>query len=207
VDRSGLGRDSCSQRAQCRGRVLAPVSRRGVFVVHRGEHPEPRVPPEVADRLDVPEHRVARLSFCPSGWPVDELLLPAAVEALHRGVVKVVALAAHRDARVDAAAALGEDQRRVLGRSLALTDGSAALRLAARGGHLERIDDELSARVVSHRPADDPAAAVAVHHACEVPQPSHVRMYGMSGHHSVPRQSPLRHRSPQQPQQSSRREG
>jgi hypothetical protein len=36
-----------------------------------------------------------------------------------------------------------------------------------RDGHLERLDDELGAHVVSHRPADD-LAAIAIHHRREV---------------------------------------
>ncbi len=44
---------------------------------------------------------------------MDEVLLQARVKAFHRGVVKAVALAARRDVDVDAATALGEDQRRI----------------------------------------------------------------------------------------------
>jgi hypothetical protein len=58
-------------------------------------------------------------------------------------------------------------------------------RAAARDGHLERVDDELGAHVIGHRPADDAAAvgildggevqpALPCAQVCDVGDPEHV---------------------------------
>ena len=58
--------------------------------------------------------------------------------------------------RCRVAAALAEEQRDVLRAVIGVMDHAGA-RSSSRDGHLERVDDELGAQVVAHRPADDAA--------------------------------------------------
>src|SRR5450755_1023009 len=93
------------------------VDRMGaVLVVDRGEHPEPGVSTApVVERLDVLEHRGPGFGLGGPGAAVDEVLLQARVEALHRGVVEAVSAGSVGHLDPDEAAAVGEHQRRVLG--------------------------------------------------------------------------------------------
>ena len=64
--------------------------------------------------------------------------------------------AAHRDLDVRLAATFTEEQRNVLRALVGVMNESRAW-ASARDGHLERVDDELGAEIVAHRPAHDPA--------------------------------------------------
>src|SRR5450755_252671 len=94
------------------------VDRMGaVLVVDRGEHPEPGVSTApVVERLDVLEHRGPGFGLGGPGAAVDEVLLQARVEALHRGVVEAVSAGSVGHLDPDEAATTGEHQRRVLRR-------------------------------------------------------------------------------------------
>jgi hypothetical protein len=93
------------------------------------------------------------------GWPraaVNQFLLACGEEALGDGVVVGAAIGAHRDGDASVAGLLAEAEADIL----TALDGmmpEAATGPAAVQRHLERVDDELGAHMLGHRPADDPA--------------------------------------------------
>ena len=104
---------------------------------------------------------------------MDELFLERREEALGDGVVVGAAFGAHRDGDAGVAGLLAEAQSDVL-RALVGMMNEPGRRPAAMKRHLERVDDELGAHVVGHRPADDPAA-VGVLDGGEIQPASQVR--------------------------------
>src|SRR5665811_1855156 len=116
------------------------VDRMGaVLVVDRGEHPEPGVSTApVVERLDVLEHRGPGFGLGGPGAAVDEVLLQARVEALHRGVVEAVSAGSVGHLDPDEAAAVGDvlagaAARLASGASCAVLGGDRA-RGCERGG-------------------------------------------------------------------------
>ena len=110
----------------------------------------------VVPAFDEVEHGPAGFGLRAEAVSIEQLALEGREEALAQRVVVRVAHAAHRrpDAGLATAPAVGE--RCVLAASIRVMNDVG--RLALRDGHVERGEDELSAQMSCHGPADDAAA-------------------------------------------------
>jgi hypothetical protein len=112
-------------------------------------------PDRVVEGLDVVEDGGACLGAAVQ-CPASEQILGQRVEKAYGDGVVMGKGAAARDLDASVAAALPEEQRHVLLALVGVMDQTRSW-VSAGDGHLERVDDELGAQVVAHRPADDAA--------------------------------------------------
>jgi hypothetical protein len=97
------------------------------------------------------------------------------VEGLADGIVIAIADASHRDLDPGLGAPFGEQHR---GELAALVGVMNEAGVGATSGerHLERVDDELGAQMVGHRPADDPPREQVLDVRARYRNPSHVEI-------------------------------
>jgi hypothetical protein len=100
----------------------------------------------VVEGLDVVEDLGAQLSLLGPGAAVDEFLVERREEALGDRVIEAVALAAHRLGDACGAGLLAEGQADELAALIGVPDQTRR-GLAARERHLQRVADQLGARM------------------------------------------------------------
>ena len=93
--------------------------------------------------------------------PVGQLAFQGGEEALGHGVVVAVPDRAHRRRHAPLPAALAEGQRGGLAALVGVVDDRSATSLSER--HIQRVEDQLGAQGMSHRPAHHPAAEHVEH--------------------------------------------
>ena len=112
----------------------------------------------VVEALDVPEDPEPGLLAGREPLAAEEFFLEAGEEALGDGVVPGVADRSHREVDAGLLGVGAVDEARVLRTVIRVRDHAGSCRAAGADGHAERVEDELGAKVVAHRPADDPPA-------------------------------------------------
>ncbi len=107
----------------------------------------------IVPRLDEVENGGFGFALRRESVPNEQLAFERGVEAFIHRIVVAVTTRTHRWLNACRLATLREGDRRVLRALIGVVNDSE--RLASKDGHLERVDHELFAHMVSHRPADD----------------------------------------------------
>src|SRR5256885_15184881 len=111
--------------------------------------------PRVVPAFDEVEDGAARVGLGAEAFAIEQLAVERREEPLAIGVVVGIALTAHRRSDAGLATAPAEGERRVLAALIRVMNHLG--RSPLRDGHVERGQDELSAKMRFHRPADDAA--------------------------------------------------
>ena len=132
-------------------------------------------PSRIVEALDEVEDPDPRLALGAEADAIEQLALERGEEALTHCIVVAVAHRSHRRLDAGLATPQPERDRRVLAALVRVVDHTGRPPLSQR--HVERVQHELGAQVVRHRPADDPSAPRIDHHRqIQEPRPRrHVR--------------------------------
>src|SRR3954451_18379479 len=117
----------------------------------------------VVEPLDVIEQREAGGAPRREAVASQQLAFERGKEALGRRVVEAIATAAHRADESDFAQPSPEGQTGVLA-SLVRVMNDTLRWSASPDGHVDGFDDQLTAEMIGHRPADDAPTVDVEHH-------------------------------------------